>query len=558
MCLKLRHLRGNPHDARCRPPAILWNLLAFVWPMSTIESMRGQSADEETRGSEASKAWRAQLATRMARPLTYLYLSGTIIIATTMHGHWEGRVMTAAGCMCLALASIPALTGHPKGKPLAWLIVSPLVVVSLIGYALVGFLSGPSVVMTLTLVLAGLLLGKRIMLVLSAFIAAALSVIAWAMIHAYIPEPNAQDISMTHAGSWVRTIALSFLAIGLLGSLMIELVERLEHSLAQARSETRLREQAERDKAQAEVTSLQAKQLETIGRLAAGVAHDFNNNLTAIIGCAELLKDECSNRGFTTELVDDILSSSRRAAELTRQLLAYSRKAQMELAPTDLHQLLKDAVTLLRRSIDPRVKIETQLQADNSTLLADATLLENALLNLLVNASDAMPDGGKLTVATTTYDVVEESADCLRGLSPGMHILIEVLDTGLGIEPENLPKIFDPFFTTKPVGKGTGLGLAAVFGTIQSHNGSIEVESEPQFGTAFRIMLPCVTSEHINFRRESTLVVKGSGKILLVTMTLRSAEWPLRHCKDSAMKSRRLLTAFMRSKWSKHHRSALT
>ncbi len=424
--------------------------------------------------------------------------------------------MTAAGCMCLALASIPALTGHPKGKPLAWLIVSPLVVVSLIGYALVGFLSGPSVVMTLTLVLAGLLLGKRIMLVLSAFIAAALSVIAWAMIHAYIPEPNAQDISMTHAGSWVRTIALSFLAIGLLGSLMIELVERLEHSLAQARSETRLREQAERDKAQAEVTSLQAKQLETIGRLAAGVAHDFNNNLTAIIGCAELLKDECSNRGFTTELVDDILSSSRRAAELTRQLLAYSRKAQMELAPTDLHQLLKDAVTLLRRSIDPRVKIETQLQADNSTLLADATLLENALLNLLVNASDAMPDGGKLTVATTTYDVVEESADCLRGLSPGMHILIEVLDTGLGIEPENLPKIFDPFFTTKPVGKGTGLGLAAVFGTIQSHNGSIEVESEPQFGTAFRIMLPCVTSEHINFRRESTLVVKGSGKILLV------------------------------------------
>ena len=465
---------------------------------------------------EDPTAWREHLSTRLARALTLLYLAGTVVVLTTMHGHWEGTTMTALGCMCLVLAGIPALTGQPKGRELAWLIVSPLVITSLTAYALVGFLSGPSTVLTLTLMLAGLLLGKRAMLALSAIAGVGLSIIALAMVNAWIPQPNAQDISVMHAGSWLRTIALTFLAIGLLGSMMIELVERMERSLAQAQAETRLREQAEKDKAQTEVTSLQAKQLETIGRLAAGVAHDFNNNLTAIIGCAELLKEECSNNRSAAELAEDILMSSRRAAELTGQLLAYSRKAPMELVTTDIHRVLKGAVNLLRRSIDPRVKIVTELQAENSEILADATLLENALLNLLVNASDAMPDGGRLTIATVTYNVVEGSADRLRGLSPGMHILIEVLDTGFGIDSEILPKIFDPFFTTKPVGKGTGLGLAAVFGTVQAHSGSIEVESEPDCGTAFRIILPCVKSEPVRFKRESTSLVKGSGEILLV------------------------------------------
>jgi len=478
--------------------------------------MVGRGEDGKVPEVEDSNTWREHLSLRLARVLTVLYLCTLTLVAMAMHGTWQGNVITGAGCLGVVISGVPAVTGKPKGTLRAWLLIGPCVAVALLGFALVGFLSGPAVVLTLTLMIAGLLLGKRVMLVLSAIVVAGLCVIAWAMIHSVIPAPNARDISMTHAVPWLRTILVTFLAVGLLGSLLIEIVGRMERSLAQAHKETRLREQAERAKAEAEIISLEAKQLETIGRLAAGVAHDFNNNLTAIIGCAELLKEDCSNDDSKRELVEDILKSSRRAAELTRQLLAYARKAKIELVQTDIHQLLEATVALLRRSIDPRVQIITQLQAENFTVLADATLLENALLNLLVNAGDAMPDGGRLTVATTTYGVAAGSPEALRGLSTGTHILIEVLDTGLGIVQEHLPKVFDPFFTTKPIGRGTGLGLAAVYGTIKALSGSIEVESEPNCGTAFRIMLPCVVAKLVSFRAETAYPIRGSGEILLV------------------------------------------
>jgi signal transduction histidine kinase/CheY-like chemotaxis protein len=478
--------------------------------------MREGGAESGPSGDNESLPWRDQLSLQVARGCAVLYLVIAVIVQVTARTRTARLGFSAVSICSFILVAIPALTGRPTGIRRAWLIVLPPVFLALSGFALMGPVSGPAVVLTVTLLLAGLLLGTRSMLVISAVVAGLLGVIAWAMSHSAMPVPSASEVPLTRPVTWFRATSVMFVAIWVLGSLMTGLVARLERSLAQARTETLRREQAERTKAEAEIHFLEAKQLETIGRLAAGVAHDFNNNLTAIIGCAELLKQERTQESSTRELIDDILTSANRAADSTRQLLAYSRKAQVELVSADIHHLVKNTVAVLRRSIDPHINVVTELNAVNSVILADVTLLENALLNLLVNARDAMPNGGKLTIATTPFEVNQGSLHCQRGLAPGPHVLVEVLDTGVGIAPENLPKVFEPFFTTKPVGKGTGLGLAAVSGTIKAHNGLIDVDSEPQAGTAFRILLPCAAAQAASERRQMAAPVKGKGEILLV------------------------------------------
>jgi len=301
-------------------------------------------------------------------------------------------------------------------------------------------------------------------------------------------------------------LGVTFLAISLFGGMMVALVTRMDRSLRLARQETLRREQAERARAEAELQAVESKQLEMVGRLAAGVAHDFNNNLTAIMGSAELLKLELPEEANTRELSDSILLASQRLAELTRQLLAYSRKARMLQSPIDLHAVVEQAVALARRSMDPNIAIVTELNARQSTVAGDAALLQSALLNLLINARDAMPDGGKLTVATSSIELTRGGA---RGLPAGMCVVLEVIDTGRGIPKDQVPNIFDPFFTTKPVGKGTGLGLAAVAGTVKAHGGSIEVNSDLYEGTAFRVYLPCVEPEGVASVPISTSIVNG-------------------------------------------------
>lgn len=209
-------------------------------------------------------------------------------------------------------------------------------------------------------------------------------------------------------------------------------------------------------------------------------------------------------------------TSSHRASQLTRQLLAYARKAPVVRVPTELHQLIQATVTLVRRSIDPKVQVESRLNAQSTMVLADPSLLENALLNLLVNARDAMPSGGTLTIATSNCAIAESSPEHGRGLAAGAYVLTEVIDTGMGIASDALSRIFEPFYTTKPVGKGTGLGLSAVLGTVNTHRGSITVESELGCGTAFRILLPCEGTESSSMTREVAQLMRGSGRILLV------------------------------------------
>jgi CheY-like chemotaxis protein len=206
--------------------------------------------------------------------------------------------------------------------------------------------------------------------------------------------------------------------------------------------------------------------------------------------------------------------------------------------PTDLHALIHEAVSLLRRSADPNLAVVTELNATSPTVSGDAALLQSAILNLLVNARDAMPKGGTLTLATTSVELTSSG----KGLPSGPCVLLEVIDTGLGIPPEQLSHIFDPFFTTKPVGKGTGLGLAAVAGTIKAHGGSIEVNSDVDHGTVFRIYLPTSEPDGRPAAPPATTVVSGHGEILLVEddamvsvtaiATLQSFGYQVTHASD--------------------------
>ncbi len=472
-----------------------------------------QDVGQESGEGDEALAWRTDLALKLIRALLVIFSASGAFIWFAMASSASRDRLLICALSAAVVVSVPALTGRPRGTARGWIIIVPSLVTALMGYANVGVLSGPGVCLTVTLMLAGLLLGRRAMIGLTLASAVVLASVAWAVVSGRIPAPNRVDIDMTLARTWIRSLGVTFLAISLFGGLMVAVVTRMERSLRLARQETLRREQAERARAEAELQAVESKQLEMVGRLAAGVAHDFNNNLTAIMGSAELLNMELPPQHAGRELSDSILQASQRLAELTRQLLAYSRKARMLQTPTDLHAVIGQAVTLARRSMDPNITILTELNARYMTVAGDAALLQSAVLNLLINARDAMPSGGKLTVATASIELTRNSA---KGLPVGTCVVLEVVDTGRGIPKEQVPHIFDPFFTTKPVGKGTGLGLAAVAGTVKAHGGSIEVNSDLETGTVFRVYLPCSEPEGLAPAPSGTAVVHGEGEVLLI------------------------------------------
>ncbi len=233
----------------------------------------------------------------------------------------------------------------------------------------------------------------------------------------------------------------------------------------------------------------QAQKMEAIGRLAGGVAHDFNNILAVV-----LLQSELLARTATAPSVRDglhqIRAAAERAANLTRQLLLFSRQQVLQPRDVDLNQVVEDLLKMLRRIIGEDIKLEWLPAPESLPLRADPGMIEQVLLNLAVNARDAMPRGGRLRVQTGTCTVDEAAAHFNPEARPGRHARLRVEDTGSGIPPEGLPHIFEPFFTTKEAGKGTGLGLATVYGVVQQHRGWVTVDSTPGQGTTFQVFLP--------------------------------------------------------------------
>ncbi len=261
----------------------------------------------------------------------------------------------------------------------------------------------------------------------------------------------------------------------------------------------------------------QAQKMEAVGQLAGGVAHDFNNILTAIIGYAHLLLMKIPEQDPARAFVEPILVSAERAAHLTSSLLSFSRKQIIDLQPVDLNTIIRRVEHLLGRVIGEDVEFQTVLVAENLIVMADSVQIEQVLMNLATNARDAMPQGGVLRVQTEALTLGEDFIRTHSYGAPGNYVCLSVTDTGVGMDEKTRNKIFEPFFTTKEVGKGTGLGLSMVYGIIKQHHGYIFVSSSPEKGTTFKIYLPLITVAPLEqtARDYSMTAWRGAETVLL-------------------------------------------
>lgn len=277
------------------------------------------------------------------------------------------------------------------------------------------------------------------------------------------------------------------------------------------------RKHAEEHRKKLEAQLLQSQKIESVGRLAGGIAHDINNMLTPIIGYADMLSFQIPEGDPKRADLDEIVGAANRVRDMTQQLLAFGRRQTLEMRLLDVNVVVSKFGKILRRTLRENVEITMNLAPTIGAVLADERQMEQVILNLAVNAQDAMPEGGQLVIATKDVCVDESFAEVRPGLAPGRYVLITVADSGMGMDGETLPRIFEPFFTTKESGRGTGLGLATVYGIIMQHRGYVDVASEPGRGTTFSLYLP-VTAEAAERVQdaERAYILKGTETILLV------------------------------------------
>ncbi|MGY3133922.1 signal transduction histidine kinase [Bradyrhizobium sp. USDA 4501] len=234
----------------------------------------------------------------------------------------------------------------------------------------------------------------------------------------------------------------------------------------------------------------QAQKMGAIGQLTGGVAHDFNNILTVITGTIEILGDAVKDRPHLAQIANLINSAAAREADLTKHVLALGRRQPLQPRSTDVNELVVDAARLLRPTLGEDIEIESMLAHDLAPALIDPSQLSTAILNLALNARDAMPAGGKLTLETRNAVLDENYARLNAEVRPGQYVMLAVSDTGVGMPGNILDKVFEPFFTTKDVGKGSGLGLSMVYGFVKQSDGHIKIYSEQGYGTSVKLYLP--------------------------------------------------------------------
>jgi PAS domain S-box-containing protein len=238
----------------------------------------------------------------------------------------------------------------------------------------------------------------------------------------------------------------------------------------------------------------QLQRMDATGRLTGGIAHDFNNLLAIIHGNSELIRDKVEDETETAEMVDDVINAADRGAELVRRLLAFARMQHLEPEPVDLNARLPNILGLLQRSLSERVEVRVKSAKKLWPAIVDPTQVDDAIVNLAINARDAMPDGGTLTIETRNVHLDEEYASHHVEVTPGEYVMLAVSDTGTGMSPEVVSRAFEPFFTTKEEGKGTGLGLSQVFGWVKQSGGHIKIYSEFGHGTTIKLYLPRASS----------------------------------------------------------------
>jgi signal transduction histidine kinase/ActR/RegA family two-component response regulator len=396
--------------------------------------------------------------------------------------------------------------GWPNPRARAWLLILVTSAMVWLGYAGVGFLSGPAVAAAMAVTLGALLLRQRGMWVAIVLALVGTVSIALGMTQGWLPVPDPRDIAMDNPMAWLRTTAVSMLITSVMVLLVLQVVTHLERATRRVRDEVARRREADRARSETAMAAMAAGHLETLGKLVAGVAHDFNNNLTAMLSLSELLVARLKHGSEEHRLAEEIVQSAVGASELTRRLNSYSRRPATKPAVGDLKMVLDAAVTLFEHSTDSSVQVETNYDSRPINIEGHLASLQNAVLNLLINARDAMPSGGTVTITTQPL----EKSDA--GAVERVRVLIQ--DTGTGVPDELREQIFTPFFTTKPAGMGTGLGLPGVLATVQSHGGTLGVESEVG-KTVFTIELP-VARQRSKSISESKQPVRGTGNILVI------------------------------------------
>jgi len=336
------------------------------------------------------------------------------------------------------------------------------------------------------------------------------------------PEETAKEIvnSLNDEGIWfgeIQNIKKDGTTFWSAASATV--IEHLKHGKAFVSVHTDISElkQMKNEKKNLEVKLQQAQKMESIGTLAGGIAHDFNNIIGIILGNTELALEDVPEWNPAHESLEEVKTASLRAANIVRQLLNFSRKTDQKLQPIEIAITIQDALKFLRSTIPTTIDIEQDIQVINEIILADPTQINQIMMNLCINASHAMEETGgtlKVIVEKVIWDNI--SAKTYPELSPGEHIMIQVSDTGIGINPDIIDRIFDPYFTTKEVGKGSGLGLAVVHGIVKNHNGTIKVDSNPGKGSTFNILFPLATEKPMAETKTSGEFLKGSETILFV------------------------------------------
>jgi signal transduction histidine kinase len=287
-----------------------------------------------------------------------------------------------------------------------------------------------------------------------------------------------------------NSVALVFITLVALSVFVINqrALKQIENELAERR-----RQEAEKERLQTQL--IHAQKMESIGRLAGGVAHDFNNLLTTIMGNTSMVIAKLGVESPAASRLKDIMRAAESAATLTRQLLAFSRRQVTEPRPIDLNSHIEGIAPLLSRLIGENMRLELKLGPGAASIMADPAQVEQIVINLAANARDAMPAGGSIVIETRKQRIDSPPPAANPIMKPGDHVVLSVSDNGTGIPANDIQHIFDPFFTTKPVGKGTGMGLAMVYGTVTNHHGLVRVESAEGKGTSFYVFLPKATDE---------------------------------------------------------------
>lgn len=282
------------------------------------------------------------------------------------------------------------------------------------------------------------------------------------------------------------------------------------------------RDITERKKSEAEKMKLEEQfraiyKMEAVGQLAGGIAHDFNNIMGAISGYADIIRHRYGRDPKLDKYAQMILSASTKASDLTSKLLTFARKSKLQMSSFNIHNVLGDVIELLKHTIDKNIKISCELNASDYVIMGDSAQFQSAVMNLALNSRDAMPDGGQIVIKTENVDLDKSfSKSHAYVVAPGYYVAVSVKDTGTGMDKKVLSHLFEPFYTTKDVGKGTGLGLASAYGTVKSHNGYIDVESQPGVGTTFTLYFPVNRKARSSDKDSPRAFVHGKGHILVV------------------------------------------